>query len=281
MRKHSAAVLAVIALVGGAISLSPAIASAVPQAHNARAVAGNGSRLVVQIDGIGSGRLRIVGHGISTVIRRSKAVRLPQGTYRVKALPVRRAATRYVPSPRTARLSVTRGGAATLRVTYSPGRTISKGAAVDPPPPGELGRVLVLLNQARATGVQCATDWMAPAPPVTYNNDLALAAQRHAQDMADRDYFSHESLDGRTFIDRIEATAYAGDPGGENIASGFQSAEDVMRGWLNSPGHCRNLMNPDFDHVGLGLAARNDARYSVPVTYWVQEFGYDPASYRY
>ncbi len=50
---------------------------------------------------------------------------------------------------------------------------------------------------------------------------------------------------------------------GENIAQGQMSIAEVMRGWFNSPGHCRNLMNPEFKEVGIAF-------YN---TYWVQDFG--------
>ena len=262
----SAAVLSGFVAAGAPVAASPlryASASADSQ------------RLVVKIAGIKSARLKVIGKNTSRVVRTTATMRLPAGRYRVRALPVNRSATRYVPTPRNTRLVVLRGRSTVLRVTYSPADG-ADATLTDPAPTGVLGGVFTLLNQARATGVQCDTTWMPAAPAVTYNDDLALAAQRHAQDMADTDYFSHDSLDGRSFVDRIGMTPYAGDPGGENIASGFQSAGEVMQGWLKSPGHCRNLMNPEFDHVGLGLAMRDDSRYSVPVTYWVQDFGYEP-----
>jgi uncharacterized protein YkwD len=97
--------------------------------------------------------------------------------------------------------------------------------------------------------------------------------------MAEKNYFEHTSLDGRSFVDRIRATDYSGSAAGENIASGFRTAQDTLQGWLKSPGHCVNLMDPDFDHMGLGFAERMEPKYTLSITYWVQDFGYDRSSY--
>ena len=56
---------------------------------------------------------------------------------------------------------------------------------------------------------------------------------------------------------------------GENIAFGPESAEEAVAGWLDSPGHCANIMDPRFQHIGVALATgRGRGR-----IYWVQEFG--------
>lgn len=148
-------------------------------------------------------------------------------------------------------------------------------AAADVPDDVRLAKVLRLVNKERSEPQLCGTKWRRPAKPLRYDQELSVAAQLHAQDMADNDYFEHSSLDGRSFVDRIQATDYRGDPAGENIASGQQTAREVMRGWMNSPPHCRAIMAKRFDAIGLGLAERDDPRYSEPVTYWVQDFGYD------
>lgn len=141
------------------------------------------------------------------------------------------------------------------------------------PPPGYATQMFKAVNKARATGRNCGSRFRKAAPKLDYNNALARAAQGHASDMSARDYFDHVSLDGRTFDQRIRAQGYR-QPGGENIASGQQSVTEVMNAWLASPGHCLNIMEKDFKAAGFGYAVRNDPRYSTPVTYWVQEFGY-------
>jgi uncharacterized protein YkwD len=127
---------------------------------------------------------------------------------------------------------------------------------------------LTYINRVRARGCNCGVTYMPPAPPLIWNDQLEVAAIEHAADMSMRGYFSHESLDGRSFQDRIMNTGYTikgfkGIEVGENIAFGPQTVAEVMEGWLHSPGHCRNLMNPGFKEIGI--AETN--------TYWVQDFG--------
>jgi uncharacterized protein YkwD len=99
--------------------------------------------------------------------------------------------------------------------------------------------------------------------PLKYNAALETAAQLHAEDMVENDYFSHASQDGRSFSDRADDAGYTGFPGGENIAAGQRSAEQVMNSWMNSDGHRRNILNGDFDEIGVGLHNNH----------WVQVFG--------
>jgi uncharacterized protein YkwD len=202
----------------------------------------------------------------------------------VRAFNVNRAGTAYRPNHRSYTLRAKGGQSFIVAVEYAPvARAVSdtgstKRIPASPVPDGPIATMFALVNEARSQRQQCGNKSMPAVPPVAYNAEIAKAAQGHAEDMAAKNYFDHTSLDGRSFIDRIEATGYSGDPGGENIASGFPTPADTMRGWLNSPGHCTNLMDPDFDDMGLGVADRTDARYSTPVSYWVQDFGYDPAA---
>lgn len=101
--------------------------------------------------------------------------------------------------------------------------------------------------------------------PLAIDVRLTLAAQRHAVDMATKKYFSHTSLNGTTWIQRIKATGYPS-PAGENIARGYSTATAVVTAWMNSYGHRKNLLNCKFKRVGVG--------YAGPGHYWVQDFGY-------
>lgn len=131
--------------------------------------------------------------------------------------------------------------------------------------------VLRLVNQQRAAGASCgARGSFAPAAALTPNARLAAAAYGHSRDMADNNYFSHDSLDGRSMADRINATGYTWSTIGENIAAGYDSVQSVVSGWMSSDGHCANLMNPRFTELGMACA-RNDA--STYRLYWTQEFG--------
>jgi uncharacterized protein YkwD len=103
------------------------------------------------------------------------------------------------------------------------------------------------------------------AAPVRIDARLAVAAQAHSDDMAARGYFSHTSLDGRTFGDRITAAGYPS-PGGENIAKGQRSAQSVHDAWMGSDGHRRNIENCQFTAIGVGV---NTGAWT-----WTEDFGY-------
>jgi uncharacterized protein YkwD len=68
--------------------------------------------------------------------------------------------------------------------------------------------------------------------------------------MANNNYFDHKDRDGRTPGDRAELAGYDGQQVGENIAAGQDTVRKVVDGWLASPGHCANLMNPQFGDLG-------------------------------
>lgn len=104
-------------------------------------------------------------------------------------------------------------------------------------------------------------------PAYAWDPALALAAQRHAEDMSAQGYFSHTSLDGRTFSDRIVAAGYDASPRGENIAMGYASPDEVMAGWMGSDGHRANILATGSNEIGVGLIDRH----------WVQVFGYRAA----
>lgn len=125
------------------------------------------------------------------------------------------------------------------------------------------------INKVRATGCNCGTTYMPPVAPLAWNNTLQKAAEGHAWDMSNNHYFSHTSKDGRTMEDRIVKAGYTFNgfkdfAVGENIAHGQMSIDEVMNGWLKSPGHCKNLMNAMFKEIGV--AEDNN--------YWVQDFGF-------
>jgi uncharacterized protein YkwD len=114
--------------------------------------------------------------------------------------------------------------------------------------------VITLVNQERANEGVAA---------LRFDPSLARAAQAHAADMVQNDYFEHISPDGRDFSDRAEAAGYQGFATGENIAQGQASAAEVMRSWMNSDGHRRNILSSSSNEIGVGVEQRT----------WVQVFG--------
>lgn len=97
---------------------------------------------------------------------------------------------------------------------------------------------------------------------------LRKAARTFSALMAAKNFFSHVSPDGSTFVDRIERAGYPRDQAAaENIAYGYSSPAAVMKGWMNSTGHRENILNCSLKAIGVGLAYRQ----STP--YWTQDFG--------
>jgi len=132
-----------------------------------------------------------------------------------------------------------------------------------------LARVIELVNEARSEGRRCGSERFAAAPPLRVSAELDDAAMTHARAMARRNFFDHRGKDGSQPKDRVLRAGYEPRLSGENLAMGPESAEEVVEGWLNSPGHCANIMEPRFQHIGVGLATgRKRGR-----IYWVQSFG--------
>ena len=130
-------------------------------------------------------------------------------------------------------------------------------------------RVVELVNEARSHGRRCGREKFPAAPRLDVSRKLTDAAGAHARDMARRNYFEHQGSDGSQPRDRVKRAGYAFRLTGENIALGPESAEEVVAGWLHSPGHCANIMDSRFRDIGVGVAT-GAKRGQI---YWVQEFG--------
>ncbi len=128
---------------------------------------------------------------------------------------------------------------------------------------GQLGAeqsVVTLVNEERAIEGVAALEC---------NDSLSQAARNHSADMAEQNYFSHVSKDGRTFVQRILASGYSCSAAGENIAEGYSSADAVMQGWMSSSGHRANILNPGYCDIGVGYATHVN---SGNVPFWTQDF---------
>ncbi len=91
------------------------------------------------------------------------------------------------------------------------------------------------------------------------NAQLDQAAQAKANDMAARDYWSHNTPDGQTPWSFIAAAGYSYQTAGENLAYGFTTSADTVTGWMNSAEHRANILNTAYEEVGFGIA--NSANY--------------------
>ncbi|GHE01118.1 CAP domain-containing protein [Streptomyces alanosinicus] len=121
---------------------------------------------------------------------------------------------------------------------------------------GVIARILQLVNAERAK-VGCH--------PLILNSVLTKAAQAHSADMAAHRNMSHTGSDGSSPGDRITRAGFDWSAYGENVAYGYSTADQVMAGWMNSPGHRANILNCSFKEIGVGLAQ--------PGSYWTQDFG--------
>ena len=133
--------------------------------------------------------------------------------------------------------------------------------------PVRAARAVQLVNEVRSRGTRCGGRSFAPAPPLALSGTLAGVALDHATDMAEHGYFEHVDLSGQSPADRVRAVGYREKLVGENIAYGPQTVEEVVQGWLDSPDHCENIMDPRFAEMGIGYAAGRTSRRGL---YWVQ-----------
>lgn len=126
-------------------------------------------------------------------------------------------------------------------------------------------RVVDLTNQQRLeNGLQ----------PLQVNLKLANIAQAHSQDMAVHDYFSHTGLDNSSPGDRAKSAGYQYSDVGENIAAGYTTPEQVVQGWMNSPGHRANILNANYHDIGIGYYnLANDTGNVNYNSYWTEDFG--------
>lgn len=130
--------------------------------------------------------------------------------------------------------------------------------------------VLRLVNQARASARKCGGQRFAAAPPLTLAPLLEKAAQAHARDMAKHSLFEHRGSDGSAPAERVTRTGYRWRTVAENIAAGARDPETVVKGWLDSPGHCGNIMSADYTQMGVAYAVEPKSSAGI---YWAQVFG--------
>lgn len=130
--------------------------------------------------------------------------------------------------------------------------------------------LLERVNEARSQARQCGDKKFDAAESLAWNCELEDAARAHSEAMAKLEFFSHTGPDGVQIGERVKNRGYRWMAVGENIAGGQNSVDDVVDGWLSSPGHCSNIMSTKFTEMG---AARVEAPGSPYSPYWTQVFG--------
>jgi uncharacterized protein YkwD len=101
---------------------------------------------------------------------------------------------------------------------------------------------------------------------LSQQSQLAAAARVHSEDMACNDFVSHTGSDGSLPWDRARAQGYNYSAIAENIFAGSSSAQSIFNGWMNSPGHRDNMLNPTYTEIGVGYRYWADSTYRAYTT---------------
>jgi uncharacterized protein YkwD len=124
-------------------------------------------------------------------------------------------------------------------------------------PSREEQAILDLVNKEREKG---------KLPPLQANEKLFKAARGHSANMAKQERMEH-NLDGLEPADRVKAEGYASRFVGENVAFGLRTPAEVMKVWMNSEGHRKNILRKEYTEIGIGIA-----RSKRGVPYYTQVF---------
>ncbi len=140
------------------------------------------------------------------------------------------------------------------------------GGLLNRVPPGlvlqaEERRIIELVNLERAAE---------GAPMLQYSDRLAAVAQDHAREMALHDYMSHDRRDGREFWRSVFDSGYPVSKCAENVAAGQGTPEEAFESLMSSPRHRANIMDSDFNQIGVGHAVNPNSSFHY---FWAQEFG--------
>lgn len=120
--------------------------------------------------------------------------------------------------------------------------------------------VLCLVNQQRAER---------GLPSLREDARLDRSAQSWTETMVNTGAFTH----GSDFAARISAAGFDWSAAGENIATGFPTPAAVVTGWMASPGHCRNILDPLYSDIGIGAVAAPVGGFASGPATWTQDFG--------
>ncbi len=130
-------------------------------------------------------------------------------------------------------------------------------------------QVLELINEARSENRSCGGQFFSATTPLTWNNKLFQAAAIHSEDMSTNDFFSHTGSNGLQVSARISNAGYNWRAVAENIYAGAPDTLTAVNGWLNSAGHCKNIMNPVYKEMGVACSRVTSSTYG---TYHTQVF---------
>lgn len=136
-----------------------------------------------------------------------------------------------------------------------------------------ISAMVAKINAVRSVGRNCGANFYPATTPLAWNDKLTQAAEGHsvytANAAAAGQAPSHTGAGGSTVGGRVTATGYVWQYVGENIAGGQDTVDAVFDAWIGSPGHCANLMSPNFTEYGFACAFNSASIYR---THWTQVF---------
>lgn len=133
------------------------------------------------------------------------------------------------------------------------------------------------VNEVRTEGVMCGDEWFPPVDPLDHDSRLTEASRCHTADMLRNDFMEHDGSDGSTPSERAHEAGYP-DPGydnvGENITAGtaLDDPEEAVDNWIESVGHCENMMHEPYEDIGVGIGHNDETQYGY---YWTKKMGID------
>lgn len=115
-------------------------------------------------------------------------------------------------------------------------------------------KILNQVNKARLAGQFCGKIWYPATTRLKWNDKLEAAAKVHSQDMLQTNLLSHKGSDNSYVDDRLLTQHYPWKACGENVAYGVLYEDEVVKAWIESEGHCVNIMNPQYTEMGAWVS---------------------------
>lgn len=129
--------------------------------------------------------------------------------------------------------------------------------------------MLGAVNAARQSARDCGDQYYPATHRLQWSCHLQESSIRHTQDMTEHDFFAHAGSDGSNVGERVNRTGYSWRFVGENLAAGQRTVGEAMTGLLDSPGHCQNIMSPNYREFGSAYLYESETYYK---RYWTQNF---------
>lgn len=115
-------------------------------------------------------------------------------------------------------------------------------------------KILNQVNKARLAGQFCGKKWYPATTRLKWNDKLEAAAKVQSEDMLRTNLLSHKGSDNSYVDDRLLNQHYLWKACGENVAYGVLYEDEVVKAWVESEGHCVNIMNPAYTEMGAWVS---------------------------